>query len=181
MIVDEASLAGTVTLDRITALAADAGAKVLLVGDGAQLQSVNAGGAFAMLAHDRDDTPELTDIHRFRNDWEKTASLALRHGHTEIIDTYQQAGRIHEGDTEVMTDAAYTAWRDDMRAGVATVLVTDSNESVAELNQRARADLIRARIVTTKREAALNDGTSASKGDTVITRQNDRRLRAGKG
>ncbi len=37
VIVDEASLAGTVPLDRISALAADAGAKVLLVGDFAQL------------------------------------------------------------------------------------------------------------------------------------------------
>lgn len=43
MIVDEASLAGTLSLDRITALAAEAGAKVLLVGDYAQLQSVDAG------------------------------------------------------------------------------------------------------------------------------------------
>ena len=33
MIVDEATLAGTTTLDRITGIAAGAGAKVLLVGD----------------------------------------------------------------------------------------------------------------------------------------------------
>ena len=46
VIIDEATLAGTLTLDRLTALAAEAGAKVLLVGDWAQLQSVDAGGAF---------------------------------------------------------------------------------------------------------------------------------------
>ena len=40
VIIDEASLAGTHSLDRITALAEQAGAKVLLVGDYAQLQSV---------------------------------------------------------------------------------------------------------------------------------------------
>ncbi len=48
VIVDEASLAGTLSLDRIAALAAEAGAKVLLVGDHAQLQSVSAGGAFSL-------------------------------------------------------------------------------------------------------------------------------------
>src|SRR5699024_2692656 len=86
VIVDEASLAGTLSLDRITAAAADAGAKVLLVGDYAQLQSVDAGGAFNLLVSDRDDAPELVDVHRFTHVWEKTASLALRHGGTEVID-----------------------------------------------------------------------------------------------
>ena len=47
VIIDEATLAGTLTLDRLTALAAEAGAKVLLVGDWAQLQSVDAGGRSA--------------------------------------------------------------------------------------------------------------------------------------
>ena len=37
--IDEATLAGTLTLDRITGIASSAGAKVLLVGDWAQLQS----------------------------------------------------------------------------------------------------------------------------------------------
>lgn len=88
VIVDEASLAGTLSLDRITTLAAEAGVKVLLVGDHAQLQSVAAGGAFSLLVHDHDDAPELVDVHRFVNPWERTASLALRHGRTDVIDTY---------------------------------------------------------------------------------------------
>jgi conjugative relaxase-like TrwC/TraI family protein len=179
VIVDEASLAGTLSLDRITNLAAEAGAKVLLVGDYAQLQSVDAGGAFSMLVHDRYDLPELVDVHRFTHVWEKTASLALRHGRTEVIDTYY--GRVLDGDTETMIDAAYAAWRADMLAGKATVLVTDSNEAVTELNVRARTDLILHGTVRGPREVELHDGTRAATGDTVITRRNDRRLRAGRG
>ena len=49
LIVDEATLAGTATLDRITGNAEAMGAKVLLVGDPYQLQSVEAGGAFSLL------------------------------------------------------------------------------------------------------------------------------------
>lgn len=180
VIVDEASLAGTVSLDRITTLAAEAGAKVLLVGDYAQLQSVDAGGAFSLLVHDREDAPELVDIHRLANVWEKAASLGLRHGRTEVIDTYLDHDRIRGGETEAMVDAAYTAWRADMLARRATVLVTDSNESVQALNERARVDLILDGTVHGTREAELHDGTRAAAGDPVITRRNDRRLRAGR-
>lgn len=94
VIVDEASLAGTLSLDRITHLAAEAGAKVLLVGDYAQLQSVDAGGAFSLLVHDRDDAPELIDVHRLTTEWDNTASLGLRHGRVEVIDTYLDHNRI---------------------------------------------------------------------------------------
>ena len=181
VIVDEASLAGTLSLDRITNLAAEAGAKVLLIGDYAQLQSVDAGGAFSLLVHDRNDAPELVDVHRFANEWEKTASLSLRHGRTEVIDTYLDHDRIQGGETEAMVDAAYAAWRADRQDGRATVLVTDSNESVQVLNQRARTDLILDGTVDARREVALQDGTRAAVGDTVITRHNDRRLRAGRG
>ncbi len=184
VILDEASLAGTLSLDRLTALAAEAGAKVLLVGDYAQLQSVDAGGAFGLLVSDRasdgDGAPELVDIHRFKNQWEKTASLGLRHGHTAVIDTYLDHGRIIDGDTETMIDTAYTAWRADMLAGKATVLVTDSTQAVTALNVRARTDLILDGTVHGPQEVELHDGTQAAIGDTVITRHNDRRLRAGR-
>ncbi|MGW3878428.1 MobF family relaxase [Micrococcus luteus] len=180
VIVDEASLAGTLSLDRITTLAAEAGAKVLLVGDHAQLQSVTAGGAFSFLVRDRDDAPELVDVHRFVNVWEKTASLALRYGRTDVIDTYAEHGRVIGGESEEMIDAAYTAWRTDTLDGRASVLVTDSNESVQALNNRARADLILDGTVNARREVELHDGTRAAAEDTVITRRNDRRLRAGR-
>ena len=181
VIVDEASLAGTLSLDRIAELAAEARAKVLLVGDYAQLQAVDAGGAFGLLTHDRDDVPELVDVHRFTHDWEKRASLDLRHGHTEVIDTYDAHSRIVDGDTESMINAAYAAWRADLVAGRATVLVSDSNESVTALNNRARTDLILDGTVHGTRESELHDGTHAACGDIVITRRNDRRLLVGRG
>ncbi len=181
VILDEASLAGTLSLDRITALAASAGAKVLLVGDYAQLQSVDAGGAFGLLAHSRDDVPELVDVHRFINVWEKTTSLDLRHGRTEAIDAYDEHARIVDGETETMVDAAYEAWRADRAAGRSSILISDSNESVVALNTRARTDLILDGTVHGPREAALHDDSRAAIGDTVITRKNDRRLIAGHG
>lgn len=178
VIIDEASLAGTLPLDRITALAATAGAKVLLVGDYAQLQSVEAGGAFSMLVHERADAPELIDVHRFVHEWEKTACLGLRQGNSEVIGLYVVHDRLRDGTTEAMADAAYEAWHADTRAGKETVLISDSNEAVAALNVRARTELILEGQVDALREVALHDGTCAAVGDTVITRRNDRRLYA---
>jgi conjugative relaxase-like TrwC/TraI family protein len=177
VIVDEATLAGTTTLDRLTSIAAAAGAKVLLVGDAHQLSSVDAGGAFALLVGRRTDTPELTEIHRFTHAWEKEASLALRRGEVEVISTYARQHRIHEGDTDLMLDAAYKAWRTDQHAGKASILVTESAHAVRTLNERARAERLVLDGADGGREIHLADGSRASVGDVVITRRNDRTLR----
>ena len=138
LIIDEATLAGTTTLDRISGIAVAAGAKVLLVGDPHQLQSVEAGGAFALLVDRRTDAPELTDVHRFVNDWERHASLALRRGEVEVISTYMRQKRIREGQTDEMLDRAYEAWRADCRAGKNSILVTESSHAVRTLNEGPR-------------------------------------------
>lgn len=181
VIIDEATLAGTMSLDRLTALAADAGAKVLLVGDWAQLQSVDAGGAFALLASARPDTPELTDVQRFTHEWEKLSSLDLRFGRTDVIGTYLHHDRVREGATTEMIDTAYAAWRVDVRAGTASMLITDASQSVIELNQRARAERLLDGDTLAGSEVLLADGTQASEGDLVITRRNDRRLHTRRG
>ena len=181
VILDEASLAGTGSLGRITGLAERAGAKVLLVGDWSQLQAVDAGGAFGMLVHDRDDAPELTDVHRFSHRWEKTNSLNLRHGRTGAIDILIRHERVQGGEQEEMVDAAYAAWRHDIQNGRASILLAESRETVTQLNERARADLIMEGTITPGREVDLHDGTSASRGDRIITRENNRRLRSKNG
>lgn len=176
VIIDEASMADTRTLDRLTGIAAAAGAKVLLVGDPAQLDAVDAGGAFTLLATARDDITTLTNIHRFNNEWETRASLLLRGGRSDVIDTYAAHNRLHDGTTEEMLEAAYAAWRRDLDAGLASVLVTESTATVVALNTRARADRILTGQTAAGREAALaNDVASA--GDVIITRRNNRRLR----
>jgi conjugative relaxase-like TrwC/TraI family protein len=176
VIVDEATLAGTHTLDRITGLAHRAGAKVLLVGDHAQLQSVDAGGAFNLLVSEHPHAARLEEVHRFANDWEKHASLALREGDVDVLDVYEAHGRIRGGGTYEMLDAAYTAWRTDTASGRSSLLIADSASTVQALNERARADRILTGQTRTGREAVLVGGSACSAGDLVITRRNDRTL-----
>ena len=180
VIIDEASLAGTLSLDRLIGIASRAGAKVLLVGDWAQLQSVDAGGAFAMLVASREDVPELADVHRFVHAWEKAASLDLRHGQPAAIDAYEVHGRVFDGEAERIADAAYASWRRDRADGLASILIAETGDAVTALNQRARADLVLAGDVDASAEVALHDGTAASVGDMVLTRRNERTLRSGR-
>ncbi|TYL55447.1 relaxase domain-containing protein [Nocardioides sp. BGMRC 2183] len=181
VIVDEATLADTRTLDKITTIAAEARAKVLLVGDPHQLQSVDAGGAFALLVDRRPDAPALTELHRFTHAWEKDATLALSRGEVEVIGTYTRHDRIREGLTEEMLDAAYAAWRADCAAGLQSILVTESTHAVQALNERARAERLLHADSVDGREAQLADGSRASTGDVVITRRNDRTLQVSAG
>lgn len=180
VIIDEASLAGTLALDAITTHAQTVGAKILLVGDWAQLAAVDAGGAFGMLVRDRHDAPELTDVRRFRNEWEKHASLGLRIGDSDVIDTYLHHDRVSSGGYEQILEHAYQAWKTDQTAGKTTVLIAETLDTVSALNTRARTDRILAGDVALN-GVRLRDGNEASRGDLIITRLNDRRLSIGRG
>lgn len=175
VIIDEASLAGTLTLDRITDQARSVGAKVLLVGDWAQLSAVNAAGAFAMLVHDRLDAPELTAVRRFTHRWERSASRRLRLGDQDAIGSYEQHGRIHAGEQDSMLDAAYRAWLADETAGKRSLLLAGDAATVAALNARARAEFVSLGQVHEK-GVPLGSGAVAGVGDRVVTRRNDRTL-----
>ncbi|MFE6645092.1 MobF family relaxase [Nocardioides sp. NPDC057772] len=181
VIIDEATLADTTTLDQITSLAAIAGTKVLLVGDWAQLQSVDAGGGFTLLAAARPDAPELLEVHRFRNAWERETSLDMRAGRLEAVTAYARHDRLRDGSTDEMLDAAYVAWIADQKDGKASILVTETTETVHALNARARAERILTGQTQASREVTLASGEPASIGDVVITRRNDRRLRSLRG
>ena len=180
VIVDEASLAGTFALDELVTAAGATGAKVLLVGDDAQLSAVEAGGMFAALVRDRDGlAPELTDVRRFRHAWEKAASVELRAGSEDAIDAYDAHDRIAAGDRDQMLDALYRAWKDDTDAAKTSLMIAGDLATVSELNARARADRIVDGKVTEEGLVVAGGGT-AGVGDRVVTRQNDRRLTAGK-
>jgi hypothetical protein len=145
VIVDEASLAGTFALDELVRAAGTAGAKVVLVGDDRQISAVDAGGMFAALVRDHEGlAPELGEVRRFTHNWEREASVELRQGSPDAIDTYTTHGRISEGDRDQMLDALYLGWKEDTDSGRTSLMIAGDLGSVSELNGRARADRIAA-------------------------------------
>ncbi len=141
-----------------------------------QLSAGNAGGAFHLLAWDRDESvPQLTDVSRFTSDWEKQASVQLRLGHQASISAYESCGRIVEGSRDDLLDRIYQGWKADTDAGLLSIMVAADTAADTELNRRARRDRVAGGQVA---EEGLNlaAGQSAGVGDQVITRQNDRTL-----
>jgi len=180
VIVDEASLAGTYTLDAIAEQAHTAGAKLVLVGDWAQLSAVTAGGAFHMLVRDRDDAPELSDVHRFTEPWEKKASIGLRLGHPDVLDTYAAHGRISGGEPGIVLDELFDAWQRDVAAGRRSLMIASDNQTVRELNHRARAERVE-RGEVHPGGVTTSSGLTVGAGDHIVTRRNNRTLATGHG
>jgi conjugative relaxase-like TrwC/TraI family protein len=175
VIVDEAAMAPTADLDLLITHAEAVGAKVVLVGDAFQLGAVETGGAFALLI-DQGHAVELEQLHRFSADWEAAATRQLRVGDPACLDAYTAHGRLHDGPTEAMVEAAYRAWAADIAAGRHALLLAPDRDTVTALNVRARADRVRNGLVDPRGEVALHDATTAGVGDEIVTRRNNRRL-----
>jgi hypothetical protein len=122
----------------------------------------------------------LSDVHRFTHDWEKTASAHLRTGRQDAADTYHRHGRLTGGQRAVILDQLYAAWQNDTKQGKTTLMIAADNQTVRELNDRARADLIATGDVQPD-GVETGDGTVIGIGDRVVTRRNNRRLPVGRG
>jgi DNA primase catalytic core len=186
-IVDEAGMASTGDLAAVTRFALERGASVRLVGDDRQLASIAAGGVLRDIQASV-GAVTLSELIRFRDPAEGAASLAIRCGDTAGIGFYIDRGRVHVGDLATVTDHAYTAWSTDRAAGLDSIMLAPTRDLATELNIRARTDRL-TRLITgddqtaprtrrPSREVGLVDGSSASTGDLVITRRNNRRLKS---
>jgi conjugative relaxase-like TrwC/TraI family protein len=174
VIIDEAGMADTLSLDTAVQFAIGRGASVRLVGDDQQLAAIGAGGVLRDIQHTH-GALRLTELHRFTNPGEAAASLALRDGKPEALEFYLDHGRVHVGDGATTTDDAFSAWVSDRAAGLDAIIIAPTRNLVAELNRRARAH--RLDLTPPASEVSLADGNRASIGDVIITRSNDRRLR----
>ena len=183
ILIDEVGMSATTSLDPVIRHALACGADVKAVGDDQQLASVAAGGVLRDVA-DLGNTLTLTEVMRFTDPAEGAASLAVREGDEKAIGFYIDHQRVHVTADTVAADVAYQAWRRDTQAGHASVMLAPTLDTVRELNQRARADRMADNPLSDTdkargrgRETILADGLAASAGDTIRTRNNDRRLR----
>ncbi len=160
--------------------ATEAGAKILLVGDPAQLDSIDAGGVLGWLDR-QGKAARLSTIWRFNDPWERSASLGLREGRPSVLAEYEDHDRIRHGHYSDMVDHAYSDWHTDILAGRLSVLIAPDNETVQMLNERAQADRVSLGDVDAERTVLLRDGLRAGRGDIVIARRNDRSVRDDRG
>ena len=99
LVIDEAGMVGTRQLERVLSHAAEAGAKVVLVGDPQQLQAIEAGAAFRSI-HERHGGAEIGEVRRQREDWQRDATRDLANGKTgNALEAYRSHGMVHEAQT----------------------------------------------------------------------------------
>src|SRR5207344_902279 len=79
VIIDEAGMADTLTLDAAVQFAIDRGASIRLVGDDQQLAAIGAGGVLRDIKTQH-GAVQLSELHRFTDPAEGRASLFLREG-----------------------------------------------------------------------------------------------------
>ena len=175
VVVDEAAMAATPALDTAVDFVLGRGGSVRLVGDDQQLASVAAGGVVRDIA-ETVGAVTLSHVVRFADPAEGSASLALRTGDTAGIGFYLDNNRVHVGDPATVIDGAYRAWATDRVAGLDAIMLAPTRDTVAALNLRARADRLDAQATPVGREVTLREGATASAGDIITTRRNDRRL-----
>ncbi len=180
VVIDEAGMADTLSLDAAVSYILERGGSVRLIGDDQQLSAIGAGGVLRDIRATH-GALQLTELVRFKDPAEGAASLALREGKSEALGFYLDRDRVHVGDLATMTEEVFAAWQADRAAGLDSIMLAPTRDLVSELNQQARAHRLDgidpADVASSGPVRRLADGNEASIGELIITRENDRRLR----
>jgi ATP-dependent exoDNAse (exonuclease V) alpha subunit len=177
--VDEAGMVGTRTLARMLNLAARDRAKLVAVGDPAQLPEIDAGGLFAALARDL-GTAQLTDNLRQVQAWEHQALRQLRAGKAgDALAAYTAHRRVHTAESAIELRAQiigdWWAARVGAAVPVGVLMLAATRADTAALNAAARARMHDAGLLSgptlTVHAADLGERTVTA-GDHVIVQRN---------
>ena len=172
LLIDEAGMLDQDTARALTVIADETGARLALVGDRHQLPAVGRGGVLDLAARwvDPDATVTLDGIHRFADPDYAALSLAMRSGeHPEtVFDQLVQRGQVVLYADETSRTAALA----NDAATTGALVVADTREQVADLNQAVRERLIAGGQVDDSRALVTHDGERIGVGDRVATRRN---------
>src|ERR1700722_10967827 len=139
---DEAGMADTDRLDRLTDIVERTGSKLVAIGDAAQLPSIGAGGMFERLTG-LAPSAELSNIRRTLDPAEQRAWADLRAGRSDrAMAHYHQRGQLHITDTrdQAVEDAAQ-AWAtltETLDPSEVALISDASNHEINRLNARAQ-------------------------------------------
>ncbi|MFD2252105.1 Ti-type conjugative transfer relaxase TraA [Pseudochelatococcus lubricantis] len=177
LVIDEAGMVGTRQMERVLSHAAEAGAKVVLVGDPQQLQSIEAGAAFRSI-HDRHGGIEIHEVRHQREDWQRDATRDLATGRTgDAISAYDRHGMVHSAETrEQARGDLIDRWDRERQASPDSshIILTHTNAEVRELNEAARDRMREAGDLGEDVRVTVERGErSFAAGDRVMFLQNE--------
>jgi len=175
LLVDEAGMVDSRALARLVEHARAAEAKLVLIGDPAQLGEIEAGGLFAALV-ERSEPIILDEVIRHRHDLDREAARLIREGEgAEAIRAYRSQDRVSVcADPEERRVEMVGDWWRSFSEGQDALMVAKRNAEVGRLNELAREQM-RAEGRLGREEIEVGEARFAA-GDQVITRINDQRL-----
>ncbi|PYE85237.1 AAA family ATPase, partial [Phyllobacterium leguminum] len=165
---------------RVLSHAAEAGAKVVLVGDPQQLQAIEAGAAFRSI-HDRHGGVEISEVRRQREDWQRDATRDLASGRAgAAIHAYDRHDMLHSAETREQARGDLIArWDRDRQAepDKSRIILTHTDAEVRELNEAARERMREAGDLGEDVRVTVERGARGfASGDRVMFLQNERGL-----
>ncbi|MCP1470821.1 Ti-type conjugative transfer relaxase TraA [Sphingobium sp. OAS761] len=180
LVIDEAGMVGTRQMERVLSHAADVGAKVVLVGDPQQLQSIEAGAAFRAI-HERHGGVEITQVRRQHEGWQQDATRHLATGRTgEAIAAYTDKGMVHQAETrEDARRDLVERWDRERQANpnASRIILTHTNAEVRDLNEAARVMMRDAGELGDERQVKTERGDRLfASGDRIMFLRNERSL-----
>ncbi len=174
LLVDEAGMLDSATLGRLIDHARAADAKLVLVGDPAQLGEIEAGGLFASIVS-RTEPVVLDQVIRHNHDLDREGARRIREGRgVEAVEVYRSAERVVVSeDPEARREGMVRDWWRSYREGEDALMIAKRNAEVERLNALAR-EVMKAEGRLGTFEFEVGDARFAV-GDQVITRVNDHR------
>ncbi len=189
LIVDEAGMVSAKQMNNIIQLCQESGAKLVLVGDPEQLQSIEAGAAFRTIL-ERNNSATITEVRRQKTHWQREATMQLSQGKTaDAIHAYDKQGCITRTKSRSAAQAqlvkdmikSYCADPDKSR-----LVLAYTKADVAELNDLIKAEMVKLGKVSCnsiKTTITINDGdieyqdkAHFAVGDRIMFRKNDKQL-----
>ena len=174
LVIDEAGMVGSRQLHRLITEVERAGARLVLVGDDKQLQSIDAGGGFSGLSK-RLGYVELKEITRQRHAADRQAVYDLAEGRAApALRSYAKRGRLILGESRADAMQRLVAdWRSDTTEIEEKLILSSTNHQAATLNRLCQQERER-RGELGQDSITVRDGAEVHAGDRVLFTRNDK-------
>lgn len=184
LVIDEAGMVGSRQMGRLLEAADQAGARVVLVGDRAQLQAIDAGAPFRALQQ-KTGYAELSEIHRQADRADRQAVRALRAGRAdEALENLSRRGRVHQHESpSAAHEAVGRAVVEDLRAGKTSIAITSTRAEARAVNSAAREAAVASGLVARDGMRVETHGGARefAQGDRIVFLRNSREERVKNG
>ena len=177
-VMDEAGMVASRQMALFVDAAARSGAKLVLVGDGEQLQPIEAGAAFRAI-HDKIGYVVLENVRRQKQDWMRKASVDFARGKTtDAINAYRAHGKVLSSQTKAEAITTLIAdWNRDYDPAKSSLILAHLRRDVRMLNEQARAALVERGVIAEGIRFQTEQGArNFAAGDQIVFLRNENSL-----